>query len=42
MCVNVDFVGKSVGFGGGSGFGSSGFEMGLVGLAQLNSVAQNL
>ena len=35
----VDFVVKSVGFGGGYGLGSGGSEMGLVGLAQLNLVA---
>ena len=35
-------MGKSVGFGGGFGFESDGSEMGLIGLAQLNSVAQNL
>ena len=35
-------MGKSVGFGGGSRFRSGGSEMGLVGLAQLNLVAQNL
>lgn len=40
--MGADFVGKSVGFGGGSGFGSGGSEMGLVGLAQLNPVARNL
>ena len=36
--VAIDFVGKSVGFGGGYG----GSKMGLVGLAQSNPVARNL